>query len=284
MKLIIVSGYSGSGKSVALHTLEDLGYYCIDNLPAGLLGALALELELTPNPVDRAAVGVDARNLPQALEEFDQLLEGLKSRGIQCEVVFLTSDPKTLVKRFSETRRRHPLSDDRVLLSEAMEKERKLLEPIARLADLYIDTSKTNVHELRKLVRDRVERRGERSLSLSFESFGYKHGIPDDADFVFDIRCLPNPHWQSALRLLTGRDAAVVEFLEKEEQVGRMVSELDAFLHHWVPEFEADNRSYLTIAIGCTGGQHRSVYMVEKLAARFRQRYPNVVIRHRELS
>ena len=284
MQLIIVSGYSGSGKSVALHTLEDLGYYCIDNLPAGLLGALALELELNPKPVERAAVGVDARNLPQALEEFDQLLAGLKSRGIQCEVIFLTSDPNTLVKRFSETRRRHPLSDDKVLLGEAIEKEQQLLEPIARMADLHIDTSKTNVHELRQLIRDRVERRGERSLSLSFESFGYKHGIPADADFVFDIRCLPNPHWQAELRLLTGRDAAVVEFLQNQEQVGRMVAELDAFLHHWIPEFEADNRSYLTIAIGCTGGQHRSVYMVEKLADRFRQRYPNVVIRHRELS
>ena len=284
MKLIIVSGLSGSGKSVALHTLEDLGYYCIDNLPTGLLSALALELKQAPRPIDKAAVGIDARNLPQSLQQIDKMLDQLQTQDIQREILFLTSDVDTLIKRFSETRRRHPLSNERRSLTEAIESERFLLEPIAERADLFIDTSKTTVHQLRDLVHQRVQYRRKSRLSLLFESFGYKSGVPIDADFVFDARCLPNPHWQQNLRPLTGRDVEVIAYLEGEPQVEQMYSELCAFLDRWIPAFEADNRSYLTIAIGCTGGQHRSVYLVERLQRHFQDRYPDVASRHRELS
>jgi len=284
VKLVIVSGLSGSGKSVALHTLEDLGYYCIDNLPAGLLGALALELTQALKPVENAAVGIDARNLPQDLYQFGDILDQLQTRGIRSEILFLTCERGTLIKRFSETRRRHPLSNGQVSLAEAIEHERNLLEPIAKRADLFIDTSKTTIHQLRELVQQRIERRRESRISVLFESFGYKHGLPADADFVFDARCLPNPHWQPELRPLTGRDAAVATYLEGEPQVEQMYHELSNFLDRWIPAFEADNRSYLTIAIGCTGGQHRSVYLIERLSKHFVDRYPSVVTRHRELS
>ena len=284
MRLVIVSGLSGSGKSVALHTLEDLGYYCIDNLPAGLLSVLALELSLAPCPVQRAAVGIDARNLPQALQQFSEILEQLTQRGISSEILFLTCDTETLIKRFSETRRRHPLSGGGTSLAQAVEQERALLEPIAQRADLFIDTSQTNIHQLRDLVLNRVARDNKRQLSLLFESFGYKHGIPRDADFVFDARCLPNPHWQPELRPLSGRDGAVAEFLQSDPLVEKMEQQLCSFMEQWIPAFEAGNRSYLTVAIGCTGGQHRSVYLVERLARHFQQRHPNVIARHRELS
>ena len=284
MKLVIVSGHSGSGKSVALHTLEDLGYYCIDNLPAGLLSAFALELKLAPNPVETAAVGIDARNLPQALQQFNDILEQLKIQGVEPEIVFLTCDTDTLIKRFSETRRRHPLSNDQVSLAEAVELEKTLLEPIARRADLFIDTSKTTIHQLRGWLLQRVDRRQENRLSLSFQSFGYKHGVPHHADFVFDARCLPNPYWLPDLRPLTGCDPDVINYLKGENLVKKMFQELCNFLDHWIPAFEKDNRSYMTIAIGCTGGQHRSVYLAERLAHYFEDRYPSVTIRHRELS
>ncbi|GMQ89210.1 MAG: RNase adapter RapZ [Gammaproteobacteria bacterium] len=284
MKLVIVSGHSGSGKSVALHTLEDLGYYCIDNLPAGLLSALALELKQASNPVEVAAVGIDARNLPQALQQFNDILARIETQDVKCEVLFLTCDTDTLIKRFSETRRRHPLSNDQVSLAEAVAQEKTLLEPIAKRADLFIDTSKTTIHQLRSLVQQRIEGGQENRLSLSFQSFGYKHGIPTDVDFVFDARCLPNPHWLPELRPLTGRDPQVIQYLEGEILVKQMFQELCTFLNHWIPAFEDDNRSYLTIAIGCTGGQHRSVYLAERLAHHFEDRYPGVSARHRELS
>lgn len=284
MKLVIVSGLSGSGKSVALHTLEDLGYYCIDNLPAGLLSVLALELSQASTPVQNAAVGIDARNLPQALQQFSEILGQLEQRGISSEILFLTCETETLIKRFSETRRRHPLSNSGATLADAVERERTLLEPIAQRADLFIDTSQTNIHQLRDLVLSRVARENRSRLSLMFESFGYKHGIPRDADFVFDARCLPNPHWQPELRPLSGRDSAVAQYLESDPQVATMHQQLCSFLEQWIPAFEAGNRSYLTIAIGCTGGQHRSVYLIERLARHFQPHYPNVVIRHRELS
>ena len=284
MKLVIVSGLSGSGKSVALHTLEDLGYYCIDNLPAGLLRALAAELNTQSSPVENAAVGIDARNLPQALQHFSEIQDELKTHGIASEILFLTCDSDTLIKRFSETRRRHPLSVDKISLAEAVELERALLEPIAARADLFIDTTQTTVHQLRDLVLKRIQRQHAAGLSLLFESFGYKHGIPTDADFVFDARCLPNPHWQPELRSLSGRDDAVIEYLEGESQVAKMYAELCGFLDNWIPAFEADNRSYLTVAVGCTGGQHRSVYLIEKLSGYFSDRYRNVATYHRELS
>jgi len=284
LKLVIVSGLSGSGKSVALHTLEDLGYYCIDNLPTGLLSAFASELKLAPRPIDNAAVGIDARNLPQGLQQFNQILDKLQTQDIQSEVLFLTCDADTLIKRFSETRRRHPLSNERVSLAEAIEFERNLLEPIAERADLFIDTSKSTLHQLRDLVHQRIQYRRKSRLSLLFESFGYKSGVPTNADFVFDARCLPNPHWQQNLRRLTGRNKEVIAYLEGDPQVEQMCSELCSFLDRWIPAFEADNRSYLTVAIGCTGGQHRSVYLVERLQRHFQGRYPDVASRHRELS
>ena len=283
MKLVIVSGLSGSGKSVALHTLEDLGYYCIDNLPTGLLNALARELQLAPHTIENAAAGIDARNLPQGLQHFNQILDQLQTQGIESEVLFLTCEADTLLKRFSETRRRHPLSNRHLSLSEAIEFERELLEPIAERANLFIDTSNSTVHQLRDLVYQRIGYRRNTRLSLLFESFGYKSGVPTDADFVFDARCLPNPHWQPGLRPLTGRDKEVIAYLDGEPEVARMCSELCSFLDNWIPAFEADKRNYLTVAIGCTGGQHRSVYLVEHLQRYFKERYPDVAKRHREL-
>jgi len=285
MKLIVVSGLSGSGKTIALQAMEDMGIYCIDNLPFKLLPFLAAHLINAPRRHDKdAAVGIDARNLADDFEEFPAVLEQVRSQGVECEILFLTADDPTLLKRFSETRRKHPLSGADVPLNEAIEAERRLLSPVAADADWYLDTSHSNVHQLRTLVRERLGRRQERTLSLLFSSFGYKHGLPADADFVFDVRCLPNPYWEPHLRLLTGIDAEVRTFLEQQPAVGRMFEGIRDFLEVWVPNFEAENRSYMTIAVGCTGGYHRSVYLAERLAAHFRAVRGNVLIRHRELS
>lgn len=284
MKLIIVSGLSGSGKTVALHTLEDLGYYCIDNLPTSLLGALASELEQLTHPVKRVAVGIDARNLPHSLQQFSDVIDELDHQGIHCEILFLTCETATLLQRFSESRRPHPLRDGQQSLTETIDQEQTLLESIAKRADLFIDTSRTTVHQLRDQVLIRMDQRSENRLSLLFQSFGYKHGIPNDADFVFDSRCLPNPHWQPLLRPLTGQDPEVAAFLEGQPEVEKMYEHIRNFLSTWIPAFERDNRSYLTTAIGCTGGQHRSVYLVERLARHFREQYPMVSARHREMS
>ena len=283
MRLVIVSGLSGSGKSVALHTLEDLGYYCIDNLPAGLLSVLAQELSLAATPVQNAAVGIDARNLPQALQQFSQVLDQLKQRGISSEILFLTCETETLIKRFSETRRRHPLSNSGAALAEAVEQERALLEPIAERADLFIDTSRTNIHQLRELVRECIGVAGTSGLSVVLRSFGFKHGIPVDSDIVFDARCLPNPHWEPGLRHLTGLDREVIEFLDSEPSVHELCDDIESFLARWVPRYDKDNRSYLIVDIGCTGGQHRSVYLVERIVARLGDRLGHIVKRHREL-
>ncbi|MAT64882.1 MAG: RNase adapter RapZ [Gammaproteobacteria bacterium] len=282
MKLIIVSGLSGSGKSVALNTLEDLGYYCVDNLPVALLEPLAREL--TTARQDRAAVGIDARNHRQDLSRFRDILAGLETQGIQAEIVFLQASDETLLKRFSETRRKHPLTSADTTLADAIRSERNLLEPIASSATLHIDTTHTNLHQLRDLVQERLSDTRPDSLSLLFKSFGYKHGLPDDADFVFDVRCLPNPHWIQGLRPLTGRDQAVIAYLEDQPPVDAMFRELCRFLDDWLPAFEKENRRYLTVALGCTGGQHRSVYMAERLGKHFAGRYPSVLVRHRELS
>jgi UPF0042 nucleotide-binding protein len=285
MKLLIVSGLSGSGKSIVLHVLEDLGYYCIDNLPAGMLPALADQLQQHhDNKHEYFAVGIDARNLTGDLEQFPVILNDLKNRNIHCEVFFLEADDATLLKRFSETRRRHPLSNDEVPLSEAIIQEQSLLEPISSTADLLIDTSQTNIHQLRDLIHRRVTSAEHTRLSILFESFGYKHGIPINADFVFDIRCIPNPHWVPELRALTGHDREVIEYLEQHEDVKRMYHDIRQLLETWIPCFEADNRSYMTVAIGCTGGHHRSVYLVNKLSRYFSQRRDGVLTRHRELS
>ena len=284
MKLLIVSGLSGSGKSVALHTLEDLDYYCIDNLPVGLLEPFAQQLLDNP-PVgqDNAAVGIDARNQSEDLQRFPQMLAALRERGIQCEILYLQADDETLLKRFSETRRKHPLSKGSLSLADAIRQERSLLEPIAGHAALHIDTTHTNVHQLRDLIQERVGAKTDGTLSLLFKSFGFKHGVPKDADFVFDLRCLPNPHWDARLRPLTGLDSDVVEYLGTQPLVDEMYEVIRGFLETWIPRFECENRSYLTVALGCTGGQHRSVYLAERLGRHFKTRYPSVLVRHREL-
>jgi UPF0042 nucleotide-binding protein len=282
--LIIISGLSGSGKSVALHTLEDLGYYCIDNLPLFLLPELARGLDRADGSLlVNTAVGIDARNQPEQLGELPRLVAELRAREFDCRVIYLEAQPETLIKRFSETRRKHPLTSRDRPLAEAIALERALLEPILSEADLRIDTTHTNVHQLRDLVRDRLGEDAPAKVSILLQTFGFKHGVPRDVDFVIDVRCLPNPHWQPELRPLTGLDPAVARFLEDSPEVSEMRDDLSGFFDRWIPRFEADGRSYLTIAIGCTGGQHRSVYMAERLRRHFEANGLQVMIRHREL-
>jgi UPF0042 nucleotide-binding protein len=281
MRLIVVSGLSGSGKSVALHMLEDLDYYCVDNIPAALLKPLiAHVVRGTEEVYPRTAVGLDARNRPNEIERVPALVAELRRSGISCDIIYLHASDEVLLKRFSETRRKHPLVTDGVSLREAIAAERALLEPIIRAADEIVDTSGMSVHALRDRVRERIDPRRTSQMSLLFESFGYKHGIPGDADFVFDVRSLPNPYWEYELRPLTGHDAAVVRYLEDHAEVGRMLEDLIGFVERRVAEAVAANRRYLTVAVGCTGGQHRSVYLVEKLAAHFRAAHPAVMARH----
>jgi UPF0042 nucleotide-binding protein len=284
MRLVIVSGLSGSGKSVALHELEDIDFYCVDNIPAALLKPfIAHTIRGTDEVYRRTAVGLDARNRPNEIDTIPALVGELRRGGIACEVLFLHASDEVLLKRYAETRRKHPLVSAEVSLREAIDTERKLLEPITIAADLVIDTSSMTVHTLRERIRERVAREGEARVSLMFESFGYKHGIPGDADFVFDVRSLPNPYWDHSLRHLTGRDAQVIAYLAGHPSVRAMIDSISGFLDPRIAEFEEANRSYLTIAIGCTGGQHRSVYIAEELAAHFRRKYPQVLTRHDSL-
>ncbi|MCK5382505.1 MAG: RNase adapter RapZ [Gammaproteobacteria bacterium] len=284
MNMFIISGLSGSGKSVALNALEDMDFYCIDNLPVGLLEAFANEIrEQTLADERNVGVGIDARNHPDQLSNFPNIIAGLRSKGINCKILFLQADDATLLKRFSETRRKHPLSGADTPLADAIDRERKLLGPIAANADMFIDTSRTNVHQLRDLVMEALGKNEKAGFSMLLRSFGYKHGIPGDADFVFDARCLPNPHWQADLRNLTGKDKPVAEYLEQQEVAREYYQQLEDFLTVWVPRFQVDNRSYLSIAIGCTGGQHRSVYLVERLTRQLGNRLCDIVTRHREL-
>jgi len=284
MKLVVISGVSGSGKSTALHVLEDQDYYCIDNLPVGLLPDFSLKMNAFPGQLGNlAAVGIDARNPALDLSRFPEILDSLKEAGVDCEVIYLDADDEVLLKRFSETRRKHPLTGEKVALHDAIHHERRLLQPIIDRADLFVDTTQRNVHQLRDLIRERIQGKQSGGLSILFESFGFKHGIATDADFVFDARCLPNPHWESHLRALTGRDKPVADFLEKQDLVNQYFEQLSSMMANWIPAFEADNRSYLTIAVGCTGGQHRSVYLTERLGQHFRQQRDHVIIRHRDL-
>src|SRR5262245_48380078 len=284
-RLVVVSGLSGSGKSVALNMLEDLGWYCIDNIPAGLVqGLVSHSLQADEPLYRRLAVGLDARNRPDDLASIPSLVADLRRSGLRCEVLYLHAEDEVLLRRYAETRRRHPLAGAGVSLADAIAEERRLLHPLIDSADLVIDTSRMSVHELRDLIGQRVEPQGPGRLSILFESFGFKHGTPGDADFVFDARTLPNPYWEPALQPLTGRDPGVVAFLEASPRVHAMVDDLVRFLSARLPEYEATNRGYLTVAIGCTGGQHRSVYLVEKLAAHFRARYPRLLVRHNALA
>ena len=281
MRLVIISGRSGSGKSTALHVLEDEGYYRIDNLPASLLGALVAQIQKGDYPVLKGlAVSIDARNTSRDLALFPAMLTQARAQ-MDCDVIYLDASKPTLIKRFSETRRKHHLSNNDTDLAEAIEAERILLEPIADLASLTIDSSTLNLYQLRDVIRDRVVQRGQTDLSLLFMSFGYKHGIPVDADLVFDVRNLPNPYWNHDLRAHTGREQPVIDFLDGEAEVQTMFADIHDFLQKWLPSYKK-NRRYLTVAIGCTGGQHRSVYLCEKLHRAFRENYTLTQVRHRE--
>ena len=305
MKLIIISGRSGSGKSTALNALEDEGFNCIDNFPVALLQSLvhnalkaynnnqaedlvnhsegdAESNELVQPPQQNLAVCVDARSTD--LERFPEILLSLDRMDLDCQVMFLDAQSATLVKRFSETRRRHPLTNATTDLRQALEFERLLLESVSDLADLNIDTTQLGGQALRELITTRVVEKQTSGLALLFRSFGFKYGVPVDADFVFDIRCLPNPHWVKELRPLTGLDDAVRDYLAHDDRVGEMFTDIEKFVTNWLPQFEENSRVYLTIAVGCTGGQHRSVYMAERLGQAFSALMPNVLVRHREIA
>jgi UPF0042 nucleotide-binding protein len=284
MRLIIVIGLSGSGKSVALDALEDMGFYCIDNVPAALLGGLITQtIEARDALYDNMAVGVDARNRAADLKSLPDLLRSLKEQGVRCEIVFLHADDQVLLKRYRETRRRHPLRAKDMSLQDAVHKERELLGPITYSADLVIDTTQTSIYELRDSLNQRVSKSGGEGLSIQIESFGFKHGVPFDADFVFDVRCLPNPYWDPAMRLMTGRDPSVIEFLENHKITKSMLNDILEFLRNRIPEYREHKRNYLTIAIGCTGGQHRSVYLADKIVSALEGDNQNVLLRHNEL-
>jgi UPF0042 nucleotide-binding protein len=286
MKLIIVTGLSGSGKSTTLHTLEDMGYYCVDNLPVFMLDSFGKELAHSGDKAYQlTAVGVDARNRSDYLLKVPAVVEDLRKRGIDSEILFLEAQDEALLRRFSETRRKHPLTAPDLPLAEAVQLERTLLEPLLSHADLKVDTTHTNIHELRNIIRQRLTTTSKpvKEMSILFQSFGHKHGVPRDADFVYDVRCLPNPHWVAELRTYTGRDKPVMDFLGKDKQVKKMLEHISHFLQAWIPAFEEEGRSYLTIAVGCTGGQHRSVYLAEQLAKYFQSQGRNVLVRHREL-
>ena len=284
MRLIVVSGLSGSGKTIALQTLEDLGFYCVDNLPLQLLKPFAeTVLVRSDDAFDTIAVGIDARNFLDQLDDVPDVLDELRTQGVKTEIVFLQATDDALVRRYHETRRKHPLGLDGSSLMDAIRRERQLLQAISAHATLVIDTSQTNVHELRERVRSWLHDSTHGNLVLLFESFGYKHGIPSDADFVFDVRCLPNPHWDRKLRLLTGLDKPVRDFLLSQPTVEAMLNDLKTLLEHWLPQFDDGSRSYLTVAIGCTGGQHRSVFIAAQLADYFGGLRSNVKTRHREL-
>jgi UPF0042 nucleotide-binding protein len=284
MKLTIISGRSGSGKSTVLHILEDRGYYCIDNLPASLLPALADRISNGDAHLSDIAVSIDARNISADLQQAPEIISELQARELSTEIIFLDANSQTLLKRFSESRRKHPLSNESTDLREAIDIESALLESISMMANLVIDTSNMSLHQLRDLVKNRLLESSETNMALLFESFGFKNGIPVDADLVYDVRCLPNPYWDTALRSLTGLDADVAKFLDSQDEFQEMVDDIRAYLEKWLPRYESNNRSYITVAVGCTGGQHRSVYMGEKLRRLFSSKIKNVQIRHRDLS
>lgn len=284
MNLIIVSGLSGSGKSIALQAMEDFGFYCIDNLPAGLIPHFVQEHQEASSSNDQtAAVGIDVRNR-RFLDALPASLEKLKSQGIKYKIIFLEADDGVLIKRYKETRRRHPMTDQHTSLLEGIELERKLLEPLSENADLRIETAHTTPKQLRQKIRDFIGTDSDSPITLLFESFGFKRSTPLDADFVFDVRCLPNPYWQPELREFTGLDEEIISFMDKHNEVSDMATEIQNFLKKWLPSFIEEPRNYLTIAIGCTGGQHRSVYLANRIGNYFIDQDYRVQIRHRELS
>ena len=280
MRIVIISGLSGSGKTIALNILEDASYYCVDNLPSQLLQQLVEHLG--EQGYDKVAVAIDIRG-GDSIAMLPQQLCELRTRGFDLEFLFLDAKTDTLIKRYSETRRRHPLGDDaQHTLTESIAEERRRLEPLAELGH-HIDTSDLKPNALRDWIRQFIAPESRGGLTLVFESFGFKHGAPLDAELVFDVRCLPNPYYEMSLRALTGREAAVIAYLEAEPEVERMYESIARFVGDWLPSYVKDNRNYLTVGIGCTGGQHRSVYLAERLAQRFRHQ-ARVLVRHRELS
>ena len=278
MELIIISGRSGSGKSVALRVLEDLGYYCVDNIPVNLLPSLVRSVS---ENYDKIAVSIDVRNLPKQQEEFNDILEYLPGFA-NPTLFYLDSDDQTLIKRFSETRRLHPLSINNLPLDLAIKEEKQLLDVLNTSADMVIDTTDLSVHQLAEAIRERILGKKDKQLIITFLSFGFKHGMPKDADYVFDARFLPNPHWEPDLKPLTGLDQPVQEYLAGHSIVQKFTWQIQTFVQTWLPHLERNNRSYLTIAIGCTGGQHRSVYLAQTIGESFQRSHPNVQIRHRE--
>lgn len=284
MRLIIVTGLSGSGKSVALNALEDAGYYCIDNLPVSLMPALTSEL-LGNNERYRQdiAIGIDVRTATSGLDILPPVIEGLRQDGLECIILFIEADDSVLLRRYSETRRRHPLSDNEHTLIEAVSEERKRMLPIRQAADLLIDTSRTSLHQLRRQIRRKIAGIPQ-ELQIEVQSFGFKYGLPQDADLVFDARLLPNPYWRAELRALTGKDEAVQEFLSEQEETHTFSDDILRLLDSWIPGYRNEGRSYLTVAVGCTGGQHRSVYLVERISKSLTEKGYNCLVNHRELS
>ena len=285
MRIILVSGLSGAGKSVVLNSLEDIGYYCVDNLPASMLESFVSHTLRggDPGPFERTAIGIDARDGAIGMADVPRTLEALRRSGLRCELIVVLADDGELLRRFGETKRRHPLARRGETLQPAVAREREMLDPVIQAADLVIDTTHLGVHQLREIVVRRIDTRRLAELSVTLVSFGFKHGVPGDCDFVFDARTLPNPYWDMALRPLTGRDPAVAEWLGARPEAGRMVDELERFIAARIEDHRTAHRRYLTIGIGCTGGQHRSVYLVDRLAERLAALAPGIGRRHHSL-
>jgi len=283
-RLVIISGLSGAGKSVVLRALEDFGFYCVDNLPIGILrGFMNFLAGQETNHYDCVAVGIDVRNTGSSIVELPSLLKDLGNSEVTVELIFITATPSALLRRFSETRRKHPLSTQNISLADAITIEEKLLDPVSNSADLRIDSSYLTVHDLRKRVRDNIAAKPADQMALQFVSFGYKKGVPTDADFVYDVRCLRNPYWELPLRDKDGRDQEVIELLDNDPLTSKMVEDISKFLIDWLGCFEKISRSYLTIAFGCTGGRHRSVFIAEKVSKIFKNNNKSTRITHRDL-
>jgi RNase adapter protein RapZ len=279
--MFIISGRSGSGKTIAIRALEDHGFYCIDNIPISLLPELVDKTTIDSNQL---AIGIDARNLAMEIEHFQDIYDKLSETTLNPTIVYLDADDDTLVKRFSETRRKHPLSQNQVTLNEAIQKEKVILEPISKLAHLLINTSRMNQYALRSEIRSKLLHTNKDNLNVTFVSFGFKHGMPRNLDFMFDVRCLPNPYWEESIKHFSGQDLPVIEYLEEQADVQEYFWQLKSFLHTWLPRFQSGTRSYVTIGIGCTGGRHRSVFITERLADHFSNLFADTQVRHRDMN
>ncbi len=282
MNFVIVSGLSGSGKTMALNTLEDNGYYCIDNLPLSLLPALFQSSSIMMR--EKVAIGVDVRSREMGLKKIPDDVKKIREQGHKVTLLYLHAEEQILHKRYNETRRKHPLTNNQISLTQALQRETVMMAPIRIAADFEIDTTYTNIYQLSNFLRSRVCNDTDGNLSLMFQSFGFKHGIPSSTDFMFDVRCLPNPYWISEIRQYNGAHSEIANWLETHESVLEMKNDLIHFTQKWIPSFIENQRAYLTVSIGCTGGRHRSVYITEQLAHYFRQQYASdVTLFHREI-